>query len=301
MGFKKDITEFLASAVQEQLATAADCLGGLADTVTDIVSKTPYEWHNDVYQKIRTVSDTAIVPIAIGIMSLIICYDLIQTCIDRNNFKEFDTSVFFRFLVKSWAAIYLVNNAKTLTHSLIYVGANMAQTATDKLLSGNGGVFSTIENVRGDSFLESLMDLEIGQLLTLWLLLTFVYIIIIATVVIVYIVCVGRMIEIMIYVCSSPIPLATLTNREWGSIGTSFIRNVLAISLQAFFIVIIMGVYILLFNTNVVGSINSAVSSTSLNTQSITQAMLEWMAYSVVCCFTLLKTSSISKSICGAH
>lgn len=189
----------------------------------------------------------------------------------------------------------------SLSHNLIYIGANMAQTATEKLLSGDGGVFKTIENVRSQDFLDSLMDLEIGQLLTLWILLMFVYLIIIATVVIVYIVCIGRMIEIMIYIAASPIPFATLINKEWGTIGTGFIRNILALAMQAFFIIVIIGLYIYLFNSEVVGGINSAVTASSISTKNITSAMLEWIAYSVVCCFTLLKTGSISKSICGAH
>ena len=49
----------------------------------------------------------------------------------------------------------------------------------------------------------------------------------------------GRMIEIYLYVSCAPIPFATLGNKEWGSIGTNYIKSIFALALQGFFIIVV--------------------------------------------------------------
>lgn len=45
----------------------------------------------------------------------------------------------------------------------------------------------------------------------------------------------GRMIEIYIYASVGPLPFATFMNREWGNIGTNYVRGLAALGLQGFF------------------------------------------------------------------
>lgn len=40
----------------------------------------------------------------------------------------------------------------------------------------------------------------------------------------------GRMIEIYLYVSVAPVPFATLSNREWGSIGSNYIKGLCALA-----------------------------------------------------------------------
>ena len=44
----------------------------------------------------------------------------------------------------------------------------------------------------------------------------------------------GRMIEIYLYTSVAPIPFATMSNREWGQIGTNYFRGLFALAFQAF-------------------------------------------------------------------
>jgi len=98
----------------------------------------------------------------------------------------------------------------------------------------------------------------------------------------------GRMIEIYIYSSISPIPFATLTNREWGQVGNNYVRGLLALGFQGFFIMVIVGVYCVLINSmTVAANIHSAMFSIS--------------AYTILLCFALFKTGGISKSIFAAH
>ena len=97
------------------------------------------------------------------------------------------------------------------------------------------------------------------------------------------------MIEIYIFCSAAPIPFATLTNREWGSVGTNYIKNIFALSFQAFFMMICVGLYS--------GLVNNIVIS---NTDSLNFSLMKCMALSLVLIFMLFKCGSISKSIFNA-
>jgi hypothetical protein len=98
----------------------------------------------------------------------------------------------------------------------------------------------------------------------------------------------GRMIEIYLYVSVAPVPFATLVNREWGGIGSNYIKGCIALAFQGFFIMVCVAIYAVLVN---------AVSVAS----NLHSALWQVMAYTVVLCFTLFKTGSLSKSILNAH
>ena len=98
----------------------------------------------------------------------------------------------------------------------------------------------------------------------------------------------GRMIEIYLYSSVGAIPFATMANREWGQVGSNYLRGLVALAFQGFFIMVCVGIYAALVNSfTATSDIHSTIFSIA--------------AYTVVLCFTLFKTGSISKSIFNAH
>ena len=98
----------------------------------------------------------------------------------------------------------------------------------------------------------------------------------------------GRMIEIYLYVSVAPIPAATVTNREWGSVGTNYLKGLVALAFQGFFIMVCVAIYaVLVTGVAVAGNLHSALWSVA--------------AYTIILCFSLFKTGSLSKSIFHAH
>ena len=85
-----------------------------------------------------------------------------------------------------------------------------------------------------------------------------------------------------------PIPLATMTNRDWGTTGQNYLRSLFALGFQAFLIMVCVGIYSVL----VQGIATSG---------DISGAIWTCMGYTVLLCFALFKTGSLSKSLFGAH
>lgn len=282
--------DFCTWIVQQMLIYASNTLSDVVEFLRDGITETPQSWNPDLFTTLQNVTNAAILPIAIGIMSIILCYDLITACIDRNNFKEFDISIFFQFIIKAWIAIYLISNVFTIVGGLFEIGANIADIALGTVLTEANDMGDFIAS---DEFRESLKEFNgFDLVLSFWLALG-VFIVSLAMIVIVMVVTAGRMIEILITISAAPIPFATMTNKEWSNVGFSFIKNIFALALQAFFIVITLAIYIILFNANIVNAMD--------NIFGLTEAMIKWLCYGIICCFMLIKTGSIAKSICGAH
>ena len=108
------------------------------------------------------------------------------------------------------------------------------------------------------------------------------------TAIVITIICYGRMIEIYLYTSVAPIPFATMTNREWGQIGTNYFRGLFALAFQAFLMMVCVGIYSVLIATIQISADMHA-------------ALFGVAGYTVLLCYTLLKTSSLSKQIFNAH
>ena len=98
----------------------------------------------------------------------------------------------------------------------------------------------------------------------------------------------GRMIEIYLYTSVAPIPFATMSNREWGQVGNNYFRGLLALGFQGFFMMVCVGIYAVLIATiEISDNMHSALFGVA--------------AYTVILCFSLMKTGNLSKSIFNAH
>ena len=82
--------------------------------------------------------------------------------------------------------------------------------------------------------------------------------------------------------------MATMANREWGQMGQNYLRSLFALGFQAFLIIICVAVYAVLVQTIAVD-------------EDVIKAIWTCIGYTVLLCFTLFKTSSLSKSIFNAH
>ena len=96
------------------------------------------------------------------------------------------------------------------------------------------------------------------------------------------------MIEIYLVTSVAPIPMATMSNREWGQMGQNYLRSLFALGFQAFLIIICVAIYAVL------------IRSISVEADVIA-ALWTCIGYTVLLCFSLFKTSSVSKSIFNAH
>lgn len=278
------IREVLTGFVSSNLTTMFADVNQKTGTIAAEVGQTPQGWNSGIFSMIQGLSESVIVPIAGLIITFVLCYELISMITERNNMHDMDTWMFFKWFFKAFIAVYLVTNTFNIVMAIFDVGQSLVRSA-----SGVIGGTTAIDITSTISTMEAEMaTMEIGELLQLTLETALVSMCMKIISILITVVLYGRMIEIYLYSSVSPVPFATMTNREWGQIGNNYARGLVALGFQGFFIMVIVGIYcVLVAQMTVAADIHSALFSIA--------------AYTVILCFALFKTGSISKSIFNAH
>ena len=278
------IKEFLISLITGSLNTMFDDVNTKVGTIAADVGQTPQAWNSSVFNLLQNLSETVIVPIAGLIITFILCYELISMIVEKNNLHDVDTWMFFKYIFKACVAVYIVTHTFDITMAVFDLGQYIVSNSAG-VISGNTNIDISAALTDIETTLEAM---GIGELFLLVLETALVSLCMKVLSVCITVVIFGRMIEIYMYCSVGAIPFATMTNREWGQIGSNYLRGLVALALQGFFIMVCVGIYAVL--------VNGFTVTDNLHTTIFTVA-----AYTVVLCITLFKTSSISKSILNAH
>ena len=282
------ITEWLKTMLVEGIITN---LSGMFDNVNQQVGEiagqvglTPAAWNAGVFSMIRSLSESVIIPIAGVILAFVMTYELIQMVIDRNNLHDIDTWIFFKWIFKTFVAVLLVTHTFDIVMGIFDMGQAMVNSASG-VISAHASVdlATTVADLQ-----TRLTAMELGPLFGLWFQSLFIGFTMQALSICIFLVIYGRMIEIYLVTSVGPIPMATMVNREWGSMGQNYLRSLLALAFQAFLIMVCVGIYAVL------------VQNIATETD-IIKAVWTTLGYTVLLCFTLFKTGSLAKSIFNAH
>ena len=245
----------------------------------------PQGWNGSIFSMIQNLSNSIMVPIAGVILAIVMTMELIQLITDKNNLHDVDTWMIFKWVFKSAVAIIIVSN----TWNIVMGVFDMAQSVVAQAAGIIGSDASIdISSVMTD--MESrLMDMELGPLFGLWFQSLFIGITMWALYICIFIVIYGRMIEISLVTSVAPIPMATMMSREvGGGMGQNYLRSLIALGFQAFLIIVCVAIYAVLVQ-------NIATES------DVIMAIWSCVGYTVLLCFTLFKTGSLSKSVFNAH
>lgn len=287
-----DILQSIGDAIHDFFV---DVCGGMfigifddANAATgDIASQvglTPSQWNGSIFTMIQNLSKNVVIPIAGLIITFVLCYELITMITEKNNMHDIDTFIFFKYVFKACVAVMLLSHTFEITMAIFDVGQWLVNQAA---VSITNDTYVDVTSIY-IQFRDSLDAMGTGELIALMLEAAVVSLAVKAIAILVSVVLINRMIEIYLYCSVAPIPFATMTNREWGNIGTNYIRSLLSLAFQGLFIMVIVGIY-------------SALVKDILIVSDLHSMLMRIGMYSIVLCLTLFKTSSISKSIFNAH
>lgn len=281
---EKWIKGILIDGITGNLSGLFDNVNAKVGEIASDVGSTPQAWNSGIFNMLRSLSETVVLPIAAAILALVMCHELIQMITEKNNMHDFDTSMFFRWIFKSAFAILIVSNTWNIVMGVFDVAQSVVNNASGVVV---GNVSLDLANSLAD--LEArLNEMEVWSLLGLWLQATIVKLTMNALNICIFIIVYGRMIEIYLVTSIAPIPMATAMNREWGQMGQNYLRSLFALGFQGFLIIICVAIYAVLVQNMIVDT-------------NISTAIWSCMGYTVLLCFTLFKTGSLAKSLFNSH
>lgn len=277
--FFKDI---LLGGIQANLESMFLDINDKVGAIATDVGKTPMGWNGQVFSFIKSINDSVVIPIAGLIITAVLCIELINIVMQKNNMHDTDTFEFFKYIIKMWIAVWLVSHAFEFSMAVFDVAQHMVNKAA--------GVINTSAVISGDQIVkmvDGLKDKGLGELVMILFETSLIKVAIQVISIVIMLVVYGRMFEIYVYSSVSAIPFATMGNKEWGQIGTNYIKGLFAIGLQGLFLMVCLGIYTVLVKT---------IQITDIHTSTFTI-----LGYAVLLGLMMLKSGTLAKSVLNAH
>lgn len=277
------LKNMMVPAVMDKISTIFNSINSEVGNIASEVGTTPNDFSPSIFNMIRNISDTVIMPVAGIILTFIACYELIQLVISYNNLANFETWFIWKWIFKTAIAVELITHTFDFTMAVFDVAQHIIVNA--------GGVIHGDTSVSADALAQMQSTVEamsIFGIFGLYLQINIVDILMWILSKLVFVIIYCRMIEIYMYVSLAPIPFATFGNKEQSMIGQNYMRSLFALGFQGFLIMICVGIYAMLvqglaFSSDIIASIWGMVG------------------YTLLLAFSIFKTGGIARSILQAH
>lgn len=277
------LKNMMVPAVMDKISTIFNSINSEVGNIASEVGTTPNDFSPSIFNMIRNISDTVIMPVAGIILTFIACYELIQLVISYNNLANFETWFIWKWIFKTAIAVELITHTFDFTMAVFDVAQHIIVNA--------GGVIQGDTSVSADALAQMQSTVEamsIFGIFGLYLQINIVDILMWILSKLVFVIIYCRMIEIYMYVSLAPIPFATFGNKEQSMIGQNYMRSLFALGFQGFLIMICVGIYAMLvqglaFSSDIIASIWGMVG------------------YTLLLAFSIFKTGGIARSILQAH
>ena len=273
--------------IEANMISFGNMFSNINSAVQDVAvqaGQTPQGWNYSIFSMVRGLSETVILPIAGIILTFVMCYELIQLIIEKNNLHDFDTFNIYKWIFKTFIAVFILTNTWNIVMGIFDVAQGV--------VNQSAGIISGSLDFDNPDMMESvesqLQAMGVGELISLFFQVQVVGLLMEIIAIVITIVVWGRMIEIYLVTSIAPIPLSTMVNREWGQIGNNYLKSLFALAFQGFLIMVCVAIYaVLVSNFVLVGNMTTTIWSI--------------LAYTALLCFMLLKSGGLSKSVFNAH
>ncbi len=278
------LKEVLVSGIISNLSGLFDTMNEQVGEIAAQVGTTPQAWNSGIFQMVHSLSETVILPVAGVILAFVMTLELVQLLLDKNNYHEVESAVIFKWIFKTACAILIVSHTWDIVMGVFDLAQQVVNQAAGVIIGDTAIDIATVM----EDLEERLGEMDLGPLIGLWFQSLFVGLTMWALVICIFIIVYGRMVEIYLMASMAPVPMAAMLGREFGNMGQNYLRSLFALGFQAFLIMVCVAIYAVL--------VQHIVLSDNIST-----AIWTCMGYTVLLCFTLFKTGSLSKAIFGAH
>ena len=309
------IEVFLAETLANLFNTLWISLIGQLDSAytsaVETLSQPPSLWLGGFpYNNVFNIMQGAIMPIAGGILAFMIAYDLVQILLERNNSVDFDVSSLFKWIVKSIIMIIVVTNSWFIIGGIADIGSqaianeNTANTHpnTVEWFAGLPQIFNIVQVESAGipprpRLVQGYPNPDMGERFAVVIALAVITVLTQAIRAVLFVVTVGRFIEILIVMSIAPIPLATLGNSHFSGIGWNYLKTMLAYAMLGFLFIVAFQIFF--------GIVEGTMSAEAIvfgqnAIPTFLRNMFSLFGYSLLLILALFRLPALAKSLFGA-
>lgn len=243
-----------------------------------------------IYEYSLKIMDFVILPVAYTILALFFVLELYKASIRTDAAgagSHLGAEMVFRVMFKMVVCKVVVDETPNILSAIYNLTTGITKSISSVVTSsGTTGGIDVVALEPSVSHLGVIEGIPV-------LLLTFlVFLITLIAVTLVDIIVTARFIELSVYICIAPLPLATLPNEEMSQIGKNFLKSFAAVSVQGILLFIVLSFFPVLLTDALVASPGSSGD--------ITAAMVGVLGYSIVLVLAIFSTNRWAKAICNA-
>lgn len=282
-GIKKWLIEVISVNIQYLISSLNDQV----KEVVNMVSISPESYNQELFTFVDTIHKDVILPFCATIISGILCLEIIHMVLKRNTMHDFQSFEVFKYLMKAWFSVYLAEKSFTIIMSLFDASHQMIGKVV-----GIMSIETEMSEIAFQSFIESLKGETIGTLIMIVFETGLIKFSLDIVGILVWIICLGRMLEIYIFSSLCAIPFSTFGNDEAGQIGKGYIKYACSLALQGVIIVIILGMY-----STLIAKVKWNAGSVDVLLKSLHSVL----GYGVLLGVMLFKSGSFAQKIMSSH
>ena len=278
------IKGILTAGIMSNLSGLFDDVNTQVGNIAQQVGTKPSSFEPRVFAMIEALSRNVVLPIAGIILTFIACYELIEMITQHNNMAQFEPALIMRWIFKTAVSVWLISNTFDIVMAVFDI--------TQKVVSDSSGIIAGNTRVNDIGLVHAAIQPDADgcrpPVRAVPAKSFFIGITMRILSIIIFVIVYGRMIEIYCMVSLAPIPMATWGNHEQSHMGQNYLKCLFALGFQGFLILICVAIYAVLIQS-------VAISGDAIN------SIWSIVGYTVLLCFSLFKTSSVTKSVLGAH
>ncbi len=138
------LKELLISGILSNLSGLFDSVNTRVGEISTQVGLTPQAWNSGIFNMVRNLSNTVILPVAGVILTIVMTLELIQMLTERNNLNDVDTWMFFKWIFKSACAVLIVSNTWNIVMGVFDLTQSVVNRASGVIVGSTSIDFSAI-------------------------------------------------------------------------------------------------------------------------------------------------------------
>lgn len=238
--FCKAMYDGLYQVADNQFKGMFESLNGMISDSTEYITQSPQAWSSTAFNFIKGIAENACIPLAGCIITFVFCLELIHMVQDNNQMHAITPEKVIIVMLKLGCFLLIASKSFDIVMGVYDIGSWAAKRVNPATASGVGISLDQILKPPEDDKYD--LGLVFNMLINL-LLLFFARIVVFALAVAIFIQTNLWYLELLIYTSVAPLPMSTFMNREWGQIGNNYVRKIIAVCFQGFFMLVAFGLY----------------------------------------------------------
>lgn len=265
-----------------------DDLNGMITDSSTYITQSPEQWNATGFAFIRSIAENICIPIAGCMITFVFCLELVHLVQENNQMHPITPERIMLVLIKLCIFLYIASKSFDIVMGIFDIGS-WASAQVNSATAGELGNIK-LKDILSEPDNGQYGFAEVFGMLANMLLILFARVIVYILAAAIFIKVNLWYMELLIYMSASPIPMSTFLHREWGQIGNNYVRKIIAVSFEGFFMLIAFGLY------------SALVTNLAFSTD---DNFLFKLALTIGCgaalFFTLCKSGNISSSVFNAH